>query len=172
MSKYRLVSAGRAVVLTHLEGFSMPPTSSHKVTRSTKKQTVVRAGVKISGGASAEVGNKIISKAEVHMNMELKASGAHTSTTSLRITDRIANKTRHNATFAFYSGVTRAAGRWKLSYCGSKYDSHGNYLGTYVFWRYGRWSSYQFSDSGAVRCGAGTKYISAAAKQALRRVCG
>jgi len=52
------------VTLTHLEGFSMPPSSSHKVTRSTGKQTVVRAAVRISGSASGSIGFKIIGKAE------------------------------------------------------------------------------------------------------------
>lgn len=167
VQKYRLVSAHRAVTLTHLEGFSMPPSSSHKVTRSTRKQTVVRAAVRISGSASGSIGFKIIGKAEVKLNMELRAMGSHTSSTAVKVTDRIANKTGHSATYAFYSGVTKAYGRWKHSYCGSVDGG-----GTYVFWRHGRWTSYQFSDSGAVRCGAGTKYISRAAKQALRRVCG
>ncbi len=97
----------------------MPPSSSHKVTKSTEKQTVVRAGVRISGGASTSVGNTIIGKAEAHMDMELKASGSHTTTTAIQVTDRIANKTGHNATYAFYSGVTKAYGAWKASYCGS-----------------------------------------------------
>jgi len=132
----------------------------------------LRFRVRISGGASTSVGNSIIVKAEAHLDMALKASSSHTATSAIQVTDKIANKTGHNATYGFYSGVTKAYGGWKFSYCKGKYNSSGDCLGTYLFWRYGHWTSYQFSDSGAVRCGAGTKYISAVAKQAPRRVCG
>lgn len=169
VKKNRLVSTHRKVVLTHLRGFSIPPTSSHRVTKRTRKQTVVRAGARISGGASTQVGNKIISKAEVRMNLVLRASGAHTSTKAVKVTDRIANRSRRNATFAFYSGVTKAFGTWKSYSCATKPGTGGS---TYVYVRKGRWSSFEFADSGAVRCGAGTRNISATAKAALRRVCG
>ena len=172
VQRQQLVSAHRAVTLTHLEGFSMPPTSSHRVTKSTQRQTVLRAAVRLSASASASIGFKIIGKAEARLDMELRAMGEHTAKSAVKITDRIANKTRHNVTFAFYKGATKAYGRWKSSSCKSRYDRGGDYRGTYVYWRYGRWSSYEFADSGAVRCGAGTQNISPAAKQALRRVCG
>ncbi len=142
------------------------------MTKSATYQTKVTAGARISGGVTVKVQNEIIGEAEARLDTKLQTSGAHTVGKTVSVTDTVSNKTSHNQLFPFFRGVMKATGKWRKSFCSIYYTSPGEqFVGFRVWWSYGRWTSFNVNTSGAVRCGAGTKYLNAVAKLALKQGC-
>ena len=153
---YTAVTTAKKPVVTHLHAFAMPPSSSHKVTKSATKQTTLRARVayKSKTDISVSAAKKILAAASVSAELHLAAAGSHTVTSSVQVTDTISNKTRRNAQYVFFRGNLSAKGTFRYHYCSMYYTPTGN-VGYFVYYKDGSWSSYQIYSDGAARCGAG-----------------
>lgn len=161
VSKNKLISAKQGVAVTHLKTFSAPPKYSRVTTKKAGKRTVLRGSVKLNAEVSASLGNKIISKGEAKVGLQLVGAGSRTKTSSVKVTEKISNPSAQNATFVFFRGNKRAFGAWKRSYCQQVSGKVGE-----VKWQRGKWASFVTMDDGAVRCGAGKANLNAVARKA------
>jgi hypothetical protein len=168
-SHYTVAVSAKNPVLTHIRTFSMPPSASHRVTKTVTHATTLRAAAsyKSNLSLSASGAARIFASASVSTHISLAGRGSHTRTTSVRVTDMIRNPTRHNATFVFYAGDTRAAGSYRYYLCEQKHA----YSAWHVMYAPGRWRSYGVHGDGAVRCGAGTRGVNSLGRLALRIGC-
>ena len=170
---YTITSATKAPKITHIRTYSMPPSSSHSVTKSASYYQRLSASVGYSSGASISASgiSRVLGEASAKVNMTLKAAGARTSTTSVSVTDTIANHTGHNVQFVFYKGWTKAWGSFRHYYCRQYYVSGQNYGPWFVTYDAGSWRSFNIPGSGAVSCAAGTRYLGALARAAYHLGC-
>jgi hypothetical protein len=168
-SHYRVAVSAKNPVITHIRTYSMPPSASHKVTKKVTHATTLRAAARYRSdlSLSASGAARIFASASVSTHISLAARGSHTRTTSVKVTDVIRNPTRHNATFVFYAGDTRAKGSFRYYLCEQKHA----YSPWHVMYAPGHWKSYGVHGDGAVRCGAGTKGVNALGRLALRIGC-
>lgn len=154
---YKIMSAARSAGITHLSTHVLPPSGTRSVTRTTEFYRQLSAGVTYNSGATVSASgiSKVLAKAEVAVNMELKAAGSVTNKSTLSITETISNPTGHNAQFVFYRGYTKASGAFRYYYCRQWYLPGQNYGPVYVSYHDGKWRSYNIYGEGAPRCGAG-----------------
>lgn len=168
---YRVVTKDKKPVVTHLRAFAMPPSSSHKVTKTVSKQTRLRA--RVSYDMQSEIGvsgaAKVIAKASASTHLSLQSSGSRTVKTKVKVTDRISNPTKKNAQFVFFRGNMTAKGAFRYYYCSMYYTPTGN-VGYFVYYKTGKWRSFAVYSDGAARCGAGGA-VNAVTRAALAQGC-
>ncbi|NYI43778.1 hypothetical protein BJ993_000858 [Nocardioides aromaticivorans] len=171
-ARYRIVSATKAPVITHISTYAIGPGVRRTITKSVEKQTVITAAVTYSSKVNVEasVAAKVLVKGGAEVNLQLQASGSHTSTTNSSVTEEVANTTSRNVQYVFYKGVSKASGRFQKRTCTYYYFPGKNYGYYRVRVKDGNWRSWAIGGSGAVQCGAGTS-LGALAKAALALGC-
>jgi hypothetical protein len=168
---YTARTTAKKPVVTHLHAYAMPPSSSHKVTKSASRQTILKANVayKSKTDISVSVAKKIMAAASVSAEITLAASGSRTVDKTVTVTDTIANKSRRNAQYVFFRGNMSAQGTFRYTYCGRYYTPTGT-VGDYVYYKDGTWKSFQIYSDGAARCGA-KGAVNAVTRAALAQGC-
>ena len=168
---YTARTTAKKPVVTHLHAYAMPPSSSHTVTKSASKQTVLKASVayKSKTDISVSAAKKIMAAASVSAEMTLSASGSRTVDKTVTVTDTISNPSKRNAQYVFFRGNMAAQGTFRYTYCSRYYTPTGN-IGYYVYYKDGTWKSFQIYSDGAARCGAAGA-VNAVTKAALAQGC-
>lgn len=170
---FTVVTAHRQPAITHISTYGIGPTVSHRVTRTAAYAQTVKAGWSVSASAHMSTSGfaRLIAKVDVSLDGTYRNSAGHTSTGSVSVTDTVANNTRHNIQYVFYSGVTHGYGQFRYYFCNLYYrdgQSYGNPLVTYFP---GKWTSYAVPGSGALSCSAGRTGLGALARLALTIGC-
>ena len=146
----------KAPKLTHVKQFSMSPGGKRTETKTVTHSTTLRA--KVTYNSTMNIGatglTKVIASASAKVNMGLAASGKHTTTKSVKITDVIVNKTGKNKAYVFFAGQTVVKGKFRYYFCEQSGGQDRRWTVRYVP---GKWTSYGVAGQGAVRCGAGSQ---------------